>query len=140
MADSSDVDAAVIALLAGDATLMALMPGGVFFDVAPPGLTQFVIVSQMAHEDAYTFGASLWERFLYLVKAVMQGPSNHTANEAAARIHVLLQDVPLPVTGYSTRLLQRTDRIRVTEVDDDLQTYWQHRGGLYELFAAPLPS
>jgi hypothetical protein len=54
--DSSEVDAALVALLLADPQLTTLMPDGVFFDVAAHGSERFVIVSQLAHEDVGMFG------------------------------------------------------------------------------------
>jgi hypothetical protein len=139
VADSSEVDSALIAILSSDATLMALMPGGVAWEVATAGTTKFVLVSQIEHGDTYELpGPIAWERFLYLVKAVAQGSSGTDVRPAAARIHELLQDAPLVPTGYHPRMvLQRTDRIRYTEVDEVTDERWQHRGGHYEVLVCP---
>ena len=138
MADSSNVDAAVITKLSGDATLMASLTNGVFADVATPGSTLFAIVSQVDHNDEYMFEGCAYERFLYLVKAVCLGADGTTVKTAAARIHTLLQDVPLTITGYSHMLTRREGRIRYTEVDDaDPAIRWQHRGGRYEVLVSP---
>lgn len=137
-ADSSDVDAAVIAKLVGDATLMAILTDGVYVDVASSGKTKFCLVSQIAHEDDYVFDGRIWEKFLYLIKAVAQQTSGADVKTAAARIDVLLQDVALTISGYGHLLTRRVERVRYTEVDDvnnDLR--WQHRGGRYEVVAAP---
>ena len=45
MADASAVDTAVISKLAGDAQLLALLPGGVHFGLAPQGVTAFALVA-----------------------------------------------------------------------------------------------
>lgn len=138
MADTSAVDAAVLAALSGDATLLALMTDGVFWDVAPNGLTKFVIVSQVAHEDENAFSGRTFESILYLVKAVDRSAAGSDVKTAAARIDTLLQDVALTITGYAHSLTRRLERVRYTEVDDiDLNIRWQHRGGRYELFVSP---
>jgi|SRR5262245_29991328 len=139
MADSSDVDAALIAKLQADATLMGLMPDGVAWDVAAAGATQFVLVSQIEHSDTYVLpGPVGWERFLYLVKGVTRGSSGSQVRQAAARIHALLQDGTLTATGYYPRMvLQQLERIRYTEVDETTDERWQHRGGHYEVLICP---
>jgi hypothetical protein len=138
MADSSAVDGAVIAKLAGDGTLAALMTDGVFVDVAPNGATKFVIVSQVDHQDDYVFEGSAFEMFLYLVKAVDLSADGSNVKTAAARIHALLQDVALTITGYSHSLTRRQSRVRMTEVDEvDGNIRWQHRGGRYEVVVSP---
>lgn len=137
MPDSSAVDAALIAKLTSDATLTALMPDGVFYDYSPQGATRLVIVSQLAHEDAYQFQGHAWERFVYLVKAVDLDTSGSSAKSAADRIHTLLQDGTLTITGYELMNMHRLERVRYTEVDEDTDQRWQHRGGQYELLVTP---
>lgn len=125
------------ALLVNDATLTALLPDGVYFDVAKKNATRFVIVSQLAHEDEYVFGGSAWEVFDYLVKAVVLSTSGADVKTAAARIHTLLQDALLAPVGYVPMRLQRVERVRFTEVDDDSDSRWQHRGGRYAVMISP---
>lgn len=138
MADPADVDAAVVAKLAGDATLLALMTDGVFFGLAPNGLTKFVEVSLVTHHDEPDFDAAAYEMSIYRVKAVDRAPDMEAVEAAAARIHTLLQNVPLTITGYAHMLTRRTERVRYPEVDDiDPNTRWQHLGGLYEVFVSP---
>ena len=56
MPDSSAVDAALVAKLAGDAALMALTPDGVYFDLAPEGSKAFVLLGHVAHVDEPMLG------------------------------------------------------------------------------------
>lgn len=138
MPDSSAVDAAIVGRLLADSTLQGLMPNGVFFDVARHGNTQFVIVSQVAHEDVPMFGATAYERFTYLVKAVELATSGANILAAAARIQALLHRVDFSITGYGLMASKRIERIRYTEVDpDDEDKRWQHRGGHYEVIVSP---
>ena len=142
MADASAVDAALVAKLLADATLMAITTDGVYIDLAPQGCTKFVLVSQSAHEDAYTQPeTSAFERFVYLVKAVTANVSGVDAKTAAARIHTLLQFGTLSATGYSLMTMRRLEdngRVRHTEVDAASdRLHWQHRGGLYEIEVQP---
>jgi len=140
MADSSDIENAVIALLGADATLLALCPNGVYNDEAPPTSTRFVIVSLVDESDEPMFNGTAFEDMTLLVKAVMQklpnGP-NPDVKSAAARIQALLHQQPLTVSGYGVSVMRRTSRVRLTEVDDEDQSLrWQHRGGLYNLVAS----
>src|SRR5262245_59398209 len=48
MADSSDIDNALVAKLGADATLLANMTNGVYLDEGPPGATRLVIVKVLA--------------------------------------------------------------------------------------------
>lgn len=139
MADSSAVDAAVVAKASGDATLMALATDGVFFDVADNGATDFILVSQVDHEDENAFEGCALEEFLYLIKGVFrsEGDSDGSkAKAAAARIHELYQDQPLTITGYAHSLTRRAERVRYTEVDG-LDARWHHRGGRYRVAVSP---
>lgn len=138
MADPSSVDAAVVAKLRGDATLLALMTDGVYVDIAPNGKTKFVIVSLVVHFDEYVFEGSAFEQSVYLVKAVAREVDTSAVITAAARIHTLLQDVALTITGYTHGLTRRSERVRYTEVDDlNPDIRWQHRGGRYDVFVSP---
>jgi hypothetical protein len=145
MPDTSAIDEAILARLQGDAALLALMPDGVYFDIAAQGKRQFVIVSQLTHEDVDAMTGrppSIWERPTYLVKAVMVGTSATAVRQAAFRIHELLQGAPqapaepLPIVGYALMICHRTERIRYSEIDAETNERWNHRGGHYELWAA----
>jgi hypothetical protein len=139
MADASDVDAAICARLAADAELSALMPDGVWFDIAAPGSERFVLVSLQTHEDDDVFGERAYERFDYLVKAVQLGSSAVDVKAAALRIDELLHDaVDLVVAGYSTMFCRRIERFRFQEYDAASETRWNHRGGDYELWLQPM--
>lgn len=141
MADSSDVDAAIVAKLVSDTSaggLMTLMTDGVWMDMAPKDSTKFVIVSLATHEDRYEFAGPAYEQSVYLIKAVDLNVSGTRAKAAAARIHALLQDVQLSISGYDHMLMQREERIRYTEVDEvNPDIRWQHRGGRYQVFVCP---
>lgn len=134
MADSSDIDNALIARLGGDATLLALAPNGAYWEEAPPGSTRFVIVSLVDEVDEQQLGGRSYEDALYAVEVRMLSSASGNPKAAAARIDVLLEDVPLVVTGYSPMRLHRESRIRVTEVDEvDPSIRWYRRGGNYRV-------
>jgi len=134
MPDSSDIDAALISKLSGDAQLTTLMPDGVFFDQAPQGATKFVLLSIVDEVDLPMFRQRAFEDHTYLVKAVELSTSGANVKAAAARIDALLEQGTLTVTGYNTIVIQRISRLRLTEVDDvDAAIRWQHRGGRYEV-------
>ena len=135
------IDNALVARLSGDAQLQALMPGGVWFDLAGKGQTAFVIIG--LNEDAafQQFEGEAAARTVYLVKAVELQTSGKNAANAAARIHTLLQwntgPAPLTMAGYDLLALRRVERIRYTEVDaTNPDARWQHQGGLYEVITA----
>lgn len=137
-ADSSEIDAAVVAKLAGDATLIGVLTDGVWVDQAPEGSTKFAIVTLQHETDVYVQPAqSAFEDGLYLVKAVVRATDKADIKVAAARIQALLQDATLSITGYRSVNVQRVERIRYSEVDDVTNVIWQHRGGLYQVLAQP---
>ena len=138
MADTSDVDAAVVGRLLADATLMGLMPDGVYWDVARQGATRFVIVSQVFHLDVPMQAQTAYEQITYLVKAVELATSGANIQAAAARINALLHDATFTITGYGLMNSQRVERVRYVDPDpEDPDVRWQHRGGRYELTVSP---
>jgi len=143
MADTGLVDAALMELLANDAALGALCPGGVYWGIRPPpdeGLTAFVIVMLFDHnEEPGLSGITLYERTTYLVKAVIMAKSRTPTRQAAARIHELLQGVILDLTpaGYVAMDLHRVDRVAYPELDPANKAVWHHGGGQYELMHYP---
>jgi len=131
----------VIAALKADTGaggLLTLMTDGVYMDRAPSGLTKFVLVSLVMHEDEPQFNGRMYEKALYLVKAVDRNLSGTRAKAAALRIDAVLEDVPLTITGFDHMLTTREERIRYVETDEDnADSVWQHRGGRYAVYAAP---
>lgn len=139
-ADSNAIDAAIVTLLANDAQLTGAagyMPDGVFFDIAAKGKTRFVIVSLLTAPDTRMFQGRAFEEPLYLVKAVELSTSGTNAKAAAARIDTLLDGAVLTATGYGSVMVRREERVRFTEVDQDSDARWQHRGGRYQVTASP---
>jgi hypothetical protein len=139
MASPNAVDAAVLATLASDVTLKALLPDGVFMDAATPGSTRFVVVQALEHEDEPGFNQTLYERYVYSVQAVAMATSGADVVAGSDRIDALLHRVPLTVAGYSWMQTLRRHRDRppaeLDAVDTDLR--WQQRGGDYEVFVSP---
>jgi hypothetical protein len=142
MADSNAIDAAIVARLASDAALTALLPDGVWVDVAEQGKKRFARVTLLSAFDSGQMGAPgarrATEEVIYAVTAVTFGTSSTPAKQAAARIDVLLEDVELAIDGYAHLSTERIERIRETEEDElDATIRWQHRGGRYRLLVAP---
>lgn len=146
MSDSSAVDGALFSALA-DPTLAGLLPDGVYLDTAPQGKTKFVVVSMPAHEDVSKFDddefegsdGTAFERFTYLVKAVVKDTRANVANAAAVRIKVVVRAMTGQIIpGYVIANAERVERVAYTENDpDNVDTRWQHRGGLYQIMASP---
>lgn len=137
MSDSSDIDNAVVAKLASDTTLLALMPDNVWFDEAPQNSKRFVKVTLIGSHDRRGLEERLIEEVIYAVIAVGLSSLNPNMKAAAARIDALLDDTTLTVPGYSTMAIHRFEddpRIRTTEVDEvDSSIRWYHRGGHYRV-------
>jgi hypothetical protein len=133
--DVRAVDAAILAILQGDPILAALMPGGVHWDIGPPGLTQFVTVSLNDFVSDLVFSdADGTERTDYTIKAIARTAAVDPVLDAAARIHDLLQRQPLPLpdSGYELMIMRRVRRVRYSEYVNS-QT-WQHVGGVYQVW------
>lgn len=140
MPDSSAIDNALIAYLASDATLLALVPNGIFWDEAPPNSTRFVIVSLVVAFDEPKFGGRAYEDIVYQVEARMLSSAGGNIKDAAARIDELLEDQefgigsPAGVNGYAFMTCHRIERVRFTEVDvEDRSKRWLRRGGRYRV-------
>jgi len=135
MPDSSDIDNALIAKLGADATLLALMPNGVYFDEAPPASTRFVIVSLVDAQDVAQLGGRAYEDVLYLVEARALSTSGGDVKTAYARIETLLEDGALTVSGYGLMTMHRegrpTGRVEVDDADRSIR--WYRRGGYYRV-------
>ena len=138
--DASALDAALLSRLQTDAVLTSLMPDGVYWDLAPQGSTEFVIVSLSDFSSELIFGdADAFDRPAYLVKATARTTGGTAVKDAAARIHDLLHRQPLTLTGtgYELMLMRRVRRVRYTELDPtDQALRWQHRGGVYEILVS----
>jgi hypothetical protein len=147
VADASAVDTALIAWLAADATLAALLPGGVHFGLAPQGVTAFALVTVDETADVAVFAASPAARraievITYAVQAVLPTSALGPATQAAARIDALLEDQPLTIPGYSWLSTVRVERLRPAGEPDavDKNIRWQHAGGRYRIQVAPTPT
>ena len=138
--DASALDSAILAVLSADPILAALMPDGVFWDVAPQGATAFVIVGLQDFVSALMLGGvDGTEKTAYLVKATSRTTGGTTMRDAAARIHDLLHLQPLALegTGYELMIMHRVRRVRYTEPDPtDSAERWQHRGGVYDVMVS----
>lgn len=140
MIDANEVDKAVIAKLSADATLAGLLPGGVFWDLAPAGSTQFVLVSlsdsralpELRERDTFN-------QFIYLVKAVAKGTNTAPTAAADKQIRALLDHgtLDLRAAGGELMVMRWLDRVRYTEQASASAETWQHRGGRYEVTVTP---
>lgn len=142
MPDSSDIDQALIAKLQADAALAALARPGLFVfweDEVPANASGFISVSLVDHEDVPIFEGTGTEDALYLVKWVELSGTVKNAKAGAARIQALLHLGTLTVAGYHLLVMRRRSRIRLAEpLPEDPSKDWYHRGGRYQVMAAPI--
>jgi hypothetical protein len=142
MIDANKIEGAIVGALAGDATLAGLLPGGVFWDLAPVGTTAFAIVSLSTSRGTNELADGITSRtFVYLVKAVARGSSSAPTAAADARIQTILDrgSLDLSAAGCSLMVARWIDRIRYTE-NVSASEIWQHRGGRYEITVTPASS
>lgn len=141
MPSSSAIMNALIAKLGSDTALLALMPHGVYEDLAPPNSTRFVIVSQVISTDEDVFGKRAWEDALYLVQARSRDGGNVAA--AADEIDALLAPqaplapATLNVPGFALMVITREEFVREVEADEsDPSILWKRRGGRYRVMVS----
>ncbi|HEY6360534.1 MAG TPA: LamG domain-containing protein [Vicinamibacterales bacterium] len=148
MADTSDIDAALVMKLQNDAQLLAVMPNGVYMDQGPADSTRLVLVTQTSAEDTNGFDGRAFEELRYQVKAVaLADPriasavaaANSAVRTAAARIDVVLHRQDLAATGYRSMLVERERRVRNGDPDMTApgDVFWYYRGGVYYVAMSP---
>jgi hypothetical protein len=134
------INQAVLGLLQNDAPLQALLPDGIWWDLAPQGKTRFGIVTLYDHEDTGGLDdRDLYERLWYLIKATIRGADPDPALDAAERIHAILHRANLDLTaaGYTCMACLRERYHHVTEPDPvDKTIRWHWAGGRYVMYAS----
>ena len=133
------IDRVVIAALQADAELVALMPEGVYFGIAAPGLTRFVLVTLQTGADDGVYGHRAQEEITYAVQAIglSRDTTLGTMRSAAARIDAVLEGVPLATpVDYGSIDCVREEPIADTVIDElDKSLRWHHFGGMYRVTA-----
>jgi hypothetical protein len=133
-ADVALVHSALLARLANDAPLTALLPDGVYIDAARQSAQKFVRVSVLDGALEGVFGGRAVYSGLYLVEAVTLGASSDTAVQAASRFDSILEDQPLSASGWNGMSLFKETELVIGEVDAvDPSIRWQRRGGHYRV-------
>ena len=134
MSVDSAIDAMLMTVLGGDATLSTLAPGGVWRGIAPSGVTGTVVVfSQASGTDDYVLSKRAFTVYRYLVKAITPGESSAPANLAADRIDALLNDATPTLTSGTLLYMRRAQTVSMPEALGG-ETY-QHAGGYYDIYA-----
>lgn len=139
------IDTWLMGLLSTDATILALVPGGVWQGQAPPplelrnqhagGVDYPVIVFDMNHEvDITTLNASrVMVDCVYLVKAIASDANQLALRPIADRLDVLLHRITAVTSDIRILNCWRESIVGYPELDSG--TYFRHLGGLYHLQA-----
>lgn len=135
--DSSAVMNSVIALLGADATLLGLMPNGVYEDLAAPGSTRFVIVSQVDADDEGILLGGMEHHWIE-IEARALSTTRGDVRAAAVRVDELLEPdtgrSTLAIQGYKVIDIEREKPLRHREGDEvDAAIQWVRRGGQYRI-------
>lgn len=114
-----EMDEGYYAVLAADATLAGLAPGGVWRQLAPLDTpVPFVVFRQSApDEDKYTMAGLAWRWVQYDAAVVDRSESADAALAALARVHTLLQEAETALTAEMTGYTVK--RTRATRQADD---------------------
>lgn len=96
---------AIFARLAGDATLVGLVPGSIADRLLPRGLLPSIIIGNLESRDYSTATEKAEEHFLAL-EIWSDANGRRRAGEIAERVKTLLDDAPLPLAGVSLVSLQ----------------------------------
>jgi hypothetical protein len=137
---STPVRRAIYGKLSGDVTLNALLgipatgySKAIYHNQAPAGAAYPLITFQkQAGNPTEAFGdPSALETDIWLVKAVDRDTSADTAEAAAARVAVLLNDAALSISGSTLLYLRRQSDVEYPEVTDG--EFYVHVGSLYRL-------
>jgi hypothetical protein len=126
----------LVSTLEGDATLMALLTGGVHNTQAPQGTAYPQLVFQyMSGNDYAAVGAErIWTNMLYLVKVIADAEHFDDADIAAARVDGLLHRASGSNVNGTVWSCTREQVIRLP--DQIGQHQYRQSGGIYRLYAA----
>lgn len=137
---STAVRRALYGKLSGDTTLNSLLatpPAGraksIYHAYAPDNAAfPFIILSKQSGVPTEAFQApSAFETDVWLVKAVDRSDSADTAEAAAERVKVLLNDAALSISGASLMYLRRQSDVEYEETEDGVR--YIHVGSLFRL-------
>lgn len=125
--------------MAGDTTLTALLatpPAGVtksiYHEQAPEGARlPYVIFSKSTGTPSYSLSALNMDNELWLIKGVDRGNDADTVDGIASRLHALLTDGTISISGKTQLYLRRDSDVEYAEETDGVQ--YKHAGALYRL-------
>lgn len=137
--EASAAESFLRSTLQGDATLVALVPGGIWNTQAPQERPDpkypALVFQQMSGNDYAAVGAErIWTNMLYLVKVIADDQNFDAADVAAARVDVLLHRASgANVSGQ----VWSCTREQVIRMPDELgQHQFRSSGAMYRLYAA----
>jgi hypothetical protein len=137
MPDSTAISRAFLTLLQQDAALHALLPDGIYKNVAKPGSTRFGLVDVTDGDDRAVFGGRAIESVVFSVKAVMLSTVTGDLQGAADRIDALCREAVFPVPGYVFVSCYRDHERSVIDYDDedrvDTSIRYRNLGGHYRV-------
>jgi len=121
-------------VLAGDATLHALVADRIYSEVAPADATFPVVVFQwMSGHDVRGVGPTrIMDDLLYLVKAIGQTKAFTDIETIANRVDVLLHAQSGAPTGGTVYGCVREEPFKLAEDDEGIS--YRHLGGSYRLW------
>lgn len=130
----NDVDAALYSKLTADATLMAMIPGGVHKLQAPVGVAAPLIIFHR-EEATHTYATGGTKAFInlsYIIKAVAEGFSTVACHDILDRVEAVLA-TGVTVTGHTVLVLRRrSDPAEYVEDADGGKTY-MHVASAYDV-------
>jgi hypothetical protein len=117
--------AALIAKLEADATLMALVTGGVHrtVKVLDNATCPYLVVQKTGARIEYTWKSRLMSTYTYLFLAVGRDAGAEGLDDILARVDALLTDGSLTVTGYTKWLMRHTADIQDTVTENSGMVY-----------------
>lgn len=106
--------------LNGDATLLALVTGGVFNTLAEDPAYPYLVFQKVSGDPSYTLTQVISEPYLYQIRCIDKGYSKVAILDALARVKTLLNRQSLTVAGYTHWVTQwESDMPDMTELDAD---------------------
>jgi hypothetical protein len=125
---------ALYSLLAGDATLLGYLPGGVHNTLAPDPDGAYLVYQKVGSPaPGYTYRCQVDETYLYQVRIITRGYDKSGILAALARVRALLNLQSLVVAGHTHwRTTWAGDLPDMVE-DDDAGEPWVQVGAQYRI-------
>lgn len=128
--------------LRADATLVAAAPGGIWRSFVPKGKTGNAVVFDYVaplEDTRGNGGERIWSRARYVVKAVIEGNNDATAQTLADRIDAVLEASSGGTADVTVDYCVRIRPFYYLEQPIDTDQTFVHAGGEYEIAAHYAP-